>query len=93
MEMLRGADLHLPNLVLARFFVEFLLHNVLRLSDVTQLLMRFAQIVAQRDGACVCSCIELLCSERGQAAQLVASTGHMSAERRRDNLQGAPSNT
>ncbi len=93
MEMLRRAYLHLADLVLARLFVEFLLHAVLRLIDVAQLLMRLAQIIAHRAHACVCSCIELLCSERGQAAQLVASTGHMSAERRRDDLQGAPSNT
>ena len=93
MEMLRRADLHLADLVLARFLVEFLFPAVLRLIDVAQLLMRLAQILTQKLHACAGCCIQLLCSEQGQAAQLVASTGHMSAERRRDDLHAAPNHT
>ena len=93
MEMLRRADLHLADLVLARFFVEVLLHTVLRLINRAQLPLHHAKMLPHRAHACAGCCIQLLCGERGQTSQLVACTGQMSAERGRDDLHGAPNKT
>jgi hypothetical protein len=88
MEIHRRATLHLGNLVLVCILDDFPLHTVLRLIDLAQVLLQLAELNLQRAHACAGCCIQLLCSERGKMVQLVASTGHMSTERRRDNLHG-----
>lgn len=85
--MVDVAHLHLADLVLAGLFCQLLLQGIVRLVDLEQLLLHLAEQLLESGRTCGACCIQLLCGQKRQAAQLVSSTGCMSPERRCSKLQ------
>ena len=85
--MVDVAHLHLADLVLAGLFFQLLLQGVVRLVDLEQLLLHLAEQLLESGCTCGACCIQLLCGQKRQAAQLVSSTGCVSSERRCSKLQ------
>ena len=85
--MVDRANLHLADLILAGLLVQLLLQGVARLVDLEQLLLHLAEQLLESGRTCGACCVQLLCGQQRQAAQLVSSSGCVSSERRCSKLQ------
>ena len=84
-EIVGGAHVHLPDLVLGVH--QLLLQPFLRHADVAQQRLHLAQLRLDGSRTCRGRCIQLLRGQRRKAAQLVEPAANMSPEQRRNKLQ------